>query len=160
MTTEMTDPTHSLKAFQQALAHGDIAPRKAELHNDLLVLIDQINGIGRFTYALIKDRNVVAVAIFVVGDPMNDFPCLNTGYAVDQAHRSKGYGKEVTQKAFDELTNGFQRAKIPHVYVEAFVSTTNEHSKKLAARLFSDTPIECTDSVSGQPALQFVRQLF
>lgn len=160
MTTEMTDPMNSLISFQQALRTGEIAPQPAELHNDLIVLLDQLNGNMRFTYALVKDRRVVAVAIFVLGDPMNGAPCFNTGYAVDVAHRSRGYGKEVVQKAFDELINGFQRAKIPHMYVEAIVSTSNEHSKALATSLFSPTPEPCIDGVSGKPALQYMRQLF
>jgi hypothetical protein len=132
MAAEMTDPMNALMSFQQALADGEIAPQKCKLHADLLLLVDQPEGSTRFTYALIKSGRVVAVAIFVLADPIEDSPCFNTGYAVDQASRSRGYGGEVTQKAFDELTNGFRRAGIPHLYVEAIVSTENEHSNKHA----------------------------
>ena len=160
MATAMTDPMNSLISFQQALADGEIAPQKAELHDDLLVLVDQPGGTTRFTYALVKNQRVIAVAIFVPADPMGGFPCFNAGYAVDELHRSSGYGKEVTQKAFDELTNGFKRAGIPHLYVEAIVSTSNEHSKMLANLLFSNSPKECIDGESGQPALQYAKQLY
>lgn len=160
MATAMTDPMNSLISFQKALEDGEISPQRAKLHDDLLVLVDHPNGTTRFTHALVKDQRVVAVAIFVPAYPMNGAPCFNTGYAVDTTYRSRGYGKEVTQKAFDELTNGFQRTKIPHMYVEAIVSSSNEHSKALASRLFSNDPKACTDGVSGQPALQYVRQLF
>jgi ribosomal protein S18 acetylase RimI-like enzyme len=160
MPIQMTDPMNSLISFQEALRAREIVPQRGELHDDLLVLLDHPNGKTRFTYALVKDGDVVAVAMFVPGDPMAGSPCFNTGYAVDPAHRSRGYGKEVVQKAFDELTNGFQRAKIPHLYVEAIVCTSNEHSKALAASLFSATPESCTDGFSGKPALQYVRKLF
>jgi Acetyltransferase (GNAT) family len=160
VAAEMTDPMNSLLSFQQALADGEIAPQKCELHADLLLLVDNAQGSTRFTYALVKSGRVVAIAIFVPADPIEGNPCFNTGYAVDQASRSRGYGGEVTQKAFDELFNGFRRAGIPHLYAEAIVSTENEHSNKLASKLFSANPDACTDGVSGQPAFHYVRQLF
>lgn len=160
MTIEMTDPMNSLTSFQHALANGEIAPQKAEIHRDLLAMHDRQHGVDRFTYALVKDQRVVAIAIFALVEPIDGCQCLQAGYAVDMAHRSKGFGKEVTKKAFDELTNGFSRAGLPHLYVEAMVSTSNEHSKKIASALFSNNPRKCTDEVSGQPALQYVRQLF
>jgi hypothetical protein len=160
MAVRMTDPSDALVSFQQALADGEIAPQKCELHGDLVVHVDSPSGIHRFTYALVKGSRVVAVAIFAQADPIEGHLCFNTGYAVDQASRSRGYGGEITQKAFDELTNGFRRAGIPHLYVEAIVSTENEHSNKLASKLFSANPKACTDSVSGQLAYQYIRQLF
>ena len=160
MADAMTDPMDALTSFQQALRDGEIAPQKGELHDDLLVLVDHPQEALRFTYALVKEGHVVAIAIFVLADPIERSPCFNAGYAVDAAQRSQGYGKAVTQKAFDELSNGFRRAKVPHLYVEAIISTSNEHSKKLAHALFSSEPTACTDGVSGQPALQYVKQLF
>ncbi|MDY4283094.1 MULTISPECIES: GNAT family N-acetyltransferase [Xanthomonas] len=151
---------NALTSFQEALREGEIAPRQGELHSDLLVLMDQPQGVSRFTYALTENGEAIAVAIFVIADPIDGAPCFNAGYAVDPSFRSRGLGKLVVQKAFDELTNGFRRAKMPHLHVEAIVSTSNEPSKRLAQRLFSSMPTECTDGESGQPALQYVRQLF
>ncbi|WP_426993066.1 hypothetical protein [Methylomonas sp. CM2] len=160
MTVQMTNPMDGLVFFQKALEGGHIAPQKGSIHSDLLMLRDSLNGEARLTYALIKNRKVVATTTFIPVDPIDGHMCFNTGYAVDFSDRSKGYGKEVTQKAFDELVNGFKRAGIPHLYVEALVSTKNEHSNKLACRLFSASPRACTDEVSGQPAFYYVRQLF
>jgi GNAT superfamily N-acetyltransferase len=160
MTTAMTDPTNALTSFQQALAQGIISPQQAELHDDLLFLVDDANGETRFTYALLRDDHVVALANFIPADPLEGFPCLSIGYAVDESHRSKGLGKVLVQKAFDELTNGFKRAQVPHLYVEAIISVSNEHSKKLANSVISSEPAECTDGVSGEPALQYIKQLF
>jgi hypothetical protein len=160
VATQMTDPMNALVFFKQALTGGYIAPKKGDIHSDILVLLDYPNGETRFTYALVKNSKVVAIATFIPADPMNGHPCFNTGYAVDLENRSKGYGKEVTQKAFDEIINGFKRVGVSHFYVEAIVSTENQHSNKLASRLFSSSPSSCTDSVSGQSAFQYVRQLF
>ncbi len=160
MTGQMTDPMNAFLSFQQAFSGGHIAPNKGDIHPDLLVLVDHPNGMTRFTYALIKNNQVVSAAFFIPSAPVNGNPCLNSGYAVDIAERSKGYGKEVTQKAFDELSKGFKRAGMPHLYVEAIVSIENEHSKKLANRLFSTKPETCTDGVSGLPALHYLKQLF
>jgi len=156
----MTDPMDALTSFQKALQDREITPQRGEVHRDLLVLVDHPNGVPRFTYALPERGLVIAVAIFVVAEPINGSPCLNAGYAVDPDFRSRGLGKVVVQKAFDELTNGFRRTRMPHLHVEAIVSTSNEPSKGLARSLFSATPTECTDGESGQPALQYVRQLF
>lgn len=160
MTVQMTDPMNGLVSFQNALAGGHIVPQKGQIHSDLLMLCDHPSGKARITYALIKNRRVVATAMFIPADPINGYLCFNTGYAVDFLDRSNGYGKEVTQKAFDELINSFKRVGIPHLYVEALVSTQNEHSNKLACRLFSASPSACRDQVSGQPAFHYVRQLF
>jgi hypothetical protein len=160
VTTQMTDPMNALVSFKDALVRGHISPQKGDVHHDLLVLLDRPNGETRFTYALVKDRNVVALTTVIPADPMDGYPCFNAGYAVVPESRSKGYGKEVVRKAFDELTNGFKRAGIPHLYVEAIVSTENQHSNKLAKKMFSENPSACTDSVSGQSAFQYVKQLF
>lgn len=160
MSTSMTDPHNALLGFQAALSEQAIAPQPGELHSDLLVLMDQPQGTHRLTYALQKEGSVVALASFVASDPMNGQPCFNIGYAVDASYRSRGYGKEVLGKAFEEMTNGFRRAGVLHLHVEALVSPANEHSKRLATSLIADAPRECTDAVSGLPALHYTRQLY
>jgi hypothetical protein len=157
----MTDPTSALESFQQSLAAGEISPQKGRVHNDLWVLFDHANGVPRMTYALAKGRSVVALVILVSTQSLNGAPCFNLGYAVDAGLRSRGFGKEVLQKALDELKNGFQnREGGRHMYIEAVVARSNYHSQKLAARLISGNPKECVDNVSQEPALQYVLQLF
>lgn len=151
---------NALISFKKAFANNSIAPQKAEIHSDLLVLVDYPNGEMRMTYALIKNGEPIALLTLINAEPMKGFPCFNIGYAVDKAHRSIGHGKEILRKAFDELTNGFKRAGFPHLYLEAIVSTENTHSNKLANSMLDNNPMSCTDSVSGQPAFQYVRQLF
>lgn len=160
MKNQMTDPMNALESFQSAFAGGFIAPKKGEIHQDLLVLLDHPNDEPRFTYALAEKNAVTALANFILADPINGFPCFNMGYAVDPKYRSKGLGKEVVQKAFDELANGFKRNGVPHLYVEAIISTSNDHSNKLASKVISNNPTSCIDSESGEPALQYVKQLF
>ncbi|MFZ5635980.1 MAG: GNAT family N-acetyltransferase [Pseudomonadota bacterium] len=160
MANEMADPYIALKSFQEALRSGDIFPSPGEAHQDLLVLLDKPNGEMRLTYALVKDETIVAIAMFIAADPFEGYPCFNSGYAVDESHRSKGFGKEVTSKAFDEMTNGFKRSGVPHLYVEAVISQNNTHSNKLAKSLFSDSPDAVTDSESGQPALHYLKKLY
>lgn len=88
--TLMTDPMHALTSFQDALRNREITPRTGEVHKDLLVLVDQPGSSPRFTYALTESGRVVAVAIFVVADPISGAPCFNSGYAVDARCRSRG----------------------------------------------------------------------
>lgn len=160
MAGQMTDPMKALILFRAALGAGDITPQKVDIHNDVLVLVDQPQGTPRFTYALTENGQAVAVALFVLADPIDGAPCFNIGYSVDDRLRARGLGKLVVQKAFVELTNGFKRANVPHLYVEAIVSPDNEPSKKLAYALIAPNAKECTDGESGLPALQFVKQLF
>lgn len=157
----MIDPTGALVSFQQSLAAGQVSPHRGRVHNDLWVLFDHVSGVTRMTYALAKGRGIVAIAILVSAQSLNGDPCFNLGYAVEAGLRSRGFGKEVVQKALDELKNGFQNhTNGRHMYIEAVVARSNHHSQKLAARLISDQPKECLDSVSQEPALQYVLQVF
>ncbi len=156
----MTDPYEALVSFKQALAAGAIFPQSCEIHKDVLLLSDAPNGTSRLTYALKKKGNIVALVTCVASDPLDGAACFNIGYAVDIDKRSSGYGKEVVQKAFDELVNGFRRANVPHLYVEAVVSISNEHSNKLALRVISSDRKEITDFVSGKPAFHYTRKLY
>ena len=156
----MTDPSNSLESFQEALAQGIIRPKVAEIHKDILFLVDNVNNQQRFTYALKENEFVVGLASVIPVEPINGFPCLNIGYAIDKSYRSKGYGKKLVQKAFDELTNGFKRTEIPHLYIEAIIGANNKYSNKLANSVFTGSPKPCTDSISGEAAFQYVKQLY
>lgn len=155
----MVNPEDGLKSFQIAFANRQIKPNKGDIHTDILCLMDTPNGETRLTYGLLKNNLVIATAVFIPADPIEGSLCFNAGYAVDKKYRQKGYGKEVVQKAIDELVNGFTRAKVPSLYIEALVSVKNEASNRLAKSLFSSDPIECTDSYSGQASLQYIKKL-
>lgn len=155
----MTDPMNALIGLQRALDSGVVRPRPGDLHSELAVIFDEPNGTPRFTYALVGQSSVQAIALFVRTDPVQGIHCFNIGYAVVEAARRKGLGSKVLGLALDELKNGLGRAGIAELYVEAVVSTDNAPSNKLASKLISGQPDPGVDSFTGEPMLHYLKKI-
>jgi hypothetical protein len=156
----MTDPSEAMRLFQQALAVGQIPLQKGDLDQSLFMHVDQPNGHTRFTYVRLNGLTVVALVMFVVVDPLDGLPCFQIGYAVPEAYRGQGQAKGVVRAGIAELKNGLSRAHPGATfYVEAVVGSDNEASKRVAESTISTTPDAITDSVSGLPALHYVRKV-
>jgi hypothetical protein len=155
----MTDPSHALESFQDALLNGEIKIQVGDLHHDVFVLADSPTGIPRLTYVRLNGKLVTAFAIMVATEPMNKLPCFQAGVAVPESHRGKGYAKSILAAAIAELRHGLSRDKASSFYVEAIVSVENEPSKRVAEATISATPVPVTDEFSGMPALQYVRKI-
>lgn len=156
----MTDPTEALVSFQQALLDGEIDLRRAELDPDLFVFKDTPGpGLVRFSYVRLDGKTVKAFVNAMPAEPMHGRPCFQLGVAVPVKYRNKGYAKSTLSGAIAEMENGFRRAGITPFYVEGVVSVHNEPSKKASAAAISPNPTEGIDSVSGLPALHYVRKI-
>lgn len=156
----MTDPSDALTSFQQALPLGVLHLQPGDLDPTLLVHMDEpAAGVTRLTYVRIEGQTVTAMALFTPCDPIEGRVCFAVGYAVPPSHRGQGRAKDVVNASLAELAKGFGRAGILPIYVEAIVGADNVASQHVAAATISAESKAVTDSVSGLPALQYVRQL-
>lgn len=156
----MTDPMDALVSFQQALLNGEIRLQRGELDPDVFVYADKPGpGLSRFTYVRLDGRTVKAFVNAMPVTFVDGLPCFQLGVAVPMQYRNKGYAKSTLSAAIAELKNGFSRAGFPSFYVEGVVSIDNEPSKRASAATISPNPTPITDSVSGLPALHYIRKV-
>ena len=155
----MTDPANALVSFQDAFSRGEIELLPGRLDPTLLMTIDAPNGVVRFTHVRVEEGTVVALVLFIEADRIDGVPCLQLGYAVHPAHRNRGRGKEIVEAAIAEMRHGLLRHDQKAFYLEAVVGTDNVPSQRIAALTLSPSPVERTDMVSGQPALQYLRKV-
>lgn len=155
----MTDPSDALVSFQKELSAGRVKLQKGVLDPSIWVYLDNPTGTPRFTYVRLKGTTVVALVVLIVVDPIGGAPCFQIGYAVPPEFRNNGLAKGAVRSAIDELWNGMSRNGLKEMYVEAIVGMDNEASKRVAEATLSTTSNAITDTVSGQPALQYVSRL-
>lgn len=157
---KMTDPTDALRSFQEMLPLGILDLRPGELDPTLLVHADSpAPGVSRLTYVRIEGKVVTAMALFASCESIESRPCFALGYAVPPAYRGQGRAKEVVSVAMAEMRNGFGRAKLLPIYVEAIVGADNAASLRVAAKTVAEEAVPVTDSFSGLPAFQYLRML-
>ena len=154
----MTDPYEGLVSFVQAYEHGIISVAKCTLHEDLYILHDDAEGTPRLTYASIVNGVVQGIAIYVQAEPVEGTPCFALGYAVLPEFRNQRIGTSLVEKSLSEIQHGFKKY-IPTFFVEAVISQSNVHSNKIANKLLSSEPKSCRDSLSGEPAYQYLKLL-
>ena len=152
----MPDLMNALTSLQLELDRGGLIVNPCALDLQYKMIFDQPNGEGRFTYAKVIDGEVLALANFVLAEPIDGVPCFNVGYAVKPNHRGQGLGVEAVSVGIEELKNGFgQTHRGKSFYVEAIVEVSNQLSIKVAERLFSGSGEPIIDAPSGKPALHF-----
>jgi hypothetical protein len=154
---QMTDPSAALASFQQALIAGDIAIQPGALDKAIFVHSDRPNGYPRLTYVRLKGRNVTALVMYVRIEPIDDIPTYAVGYAVPDQYRAQGRAKDIIGASVTELTVGLARNGIARFYIEAVIGVDNLASQRVAAATLNAHPTSITDSVSGQPALHYLR---
>lgn len=155
----MTDPTDALVSFQEYLPTG-LPLRPCALHPEVQVMMDEpAPGVTRFTYVTIEDGVVTAMALFVNAEPVKGRMCFNIGYAVPPEYRRQGRAKAIVEAALDELRNGFGRAGVLPIFVEAVVGRDNAASQAVAHVVFSQSPDRIVDEESGKPALHYLLKL-
>jgi hypothetical protein len=155
----MIDPMNSLTGLQQALDEKIVKLQSCRLFSDMRMLVDQPNGVYRFTYALLDGKRVRAIAMFAHADPYEGAHCFQIGYAVSEPDRGQGLGIKVAKQGLAELKNGLKANQFKTFYVEAVVGIDNTASNKIAASLFSAAPAPVKDRLSGEDALQYMEKI-
>jgi len=153
----MTDPSDALPLFQRSLTLGLIPIQCGTLDKNLYIATDDVNGHHRFSYMKLRDRTILALVQFVNIDPLDGIPCFQAGYAVPENFRGQGLGKASFKAALDEMALGFSR--FGDFYVETIVGLDNPASQKISERVLGGSPQEISDSVSGKPALRYLRRI-
>lgn len=166
----MTDPMDSLNGLQEALDTGRVSLHEFQpcaLHPEVLLYRDEPKPrVMRLTYMLAapaptrpSKTEVRAVALYVFADPFEGLPVLQAGIAVSELARSQGLGAKLFQQSLDEIRHGFKRTPFQNFWIEAIVREDNEHSNRIASRVISPTPKRITDTISGEPAFQYMLKI-
>lgn len=155
----MTDPSDALASFQQMLPRGILPMQGAQFDPTVRVMMDEpAPRVVRFTYVRTLGQRATEMALLVTCEPIEGRPCFALGYAVEPDYRGQGRAKSIVTAALAELEAGMRRAGALPIYVEAVVGDDNHASLKVANTIFGEgEPI--TDSVSGLPALRFLKKL-
>lgn len=156
---QMTDPTDALVLYQQAFATGQIPLQSGALDPTLFVAVDRPNGHVRFSYMRFEGRTLIVLVMFAQSGLVGEHPCFSVGYAVPEAYRGKGLATNTLVAGLAELEHGLRRANVPAIHVEAVIARNHAVSQSVAAAVFDDAPTEIVDSVSGQPALHYIRKV-
>lgn len=149
-------------SFQEAIRDGEIALQRGALDRNVFVYMDKLpSGATRFAYARMNGQIVLAFANFVTAGSEKGLPVFQVGVAVPVSERGKGRAKHIVAAGIAELKHGLNRAHPgAEFYVEAIIGIDNIASQCVAAAAISaDTPKRITDSVSGLPALQYIRKV-
>ena len=155
----MVDPMEAIKSLQQAVDARIIRWQECELFPELRVTVDEPNGQPRFTYALIENRRVIAVAILALADPVEGVPCFQIGYAVIESMRGRGIATNTLKQAIEEMQNGLSRTPAKEFYIEAVAPAENLASNRIASKVISDKPHSCTDYFTREASFQYLRKV-
>jgi hypothetical protein len=151
----MTDPMDALIDFRRAIALRELRVQPADFHPGIFVHVDQPTGAPRYTYALVEDGDVTAVALLALTEPIEGVPTFQLGCAVMEARRGAGRAQRVAMAAINEICRGLRRNGIPKLYFEAVVDRANIVSLHIAEKVIGGPRTECHDHESGVPAIQF-----
>jgi hypothetical protein len=153
----MTNPMDALNKLQDALDGEVVQLEKGNLYPELGVIMDQPTAdTRRLTFANVQGGRVLAIAMFVIVQPVRGVACYHLGYAVIEPLWNQGLGTDIVKKAMAELLALLKGNGAWQFYIEAVVGIENDSSNKLARRLISNGPQSIRDLVSGQPALHYL----
>jgi len=85
----IANPMDALVSLQRDVRRG-MPTQPCDLSPGIRVILDQPNGVIRYTYARIEHGRVKAIALFVHHELIDGVPCFNLGYAVPEAYRGRG----------------------------------------------------------------------
>ncbi|KQW19775.1 hypothetical protein ASC85_07960 [Pseudomonas sp. Root401] len=153
---QIADPMDALVSLQREVRRG-MPTHPTGLGSEVRVVLDQPNGVTRYTFARIQHGRVKAIALFVHHEPIDGIACFNIGYAVPEAYRQRGWAKQILEAGIQELSAGLGRHGITQFYIEAVVGKENIASQRVASAVLASEPTEGIDSESGQPVFTYTR---
>lgn len=159
MTSFNVDMEQTLKEFNNAVQNG-LPVHRGQIHKDVIVHADQPDNIARFTYGILMNEEIIAIAAFAQMDNYQDLPCFNVGYAVKISERKKKQGTSILKLALAELKQGLKKVGIYQFYVEAGVELDNISSQKIAESVLNVSPLKGIDPDSGLPTLGYMSKQF
>ena len=155
----LVNPLDAFKTFEPALRRGELQVERGRVNPSLIVHMDQLEGRLRITYARMQNDSVVGIAIITPAEFENGLPVFQLGYAVPQHLRKRGIATALAQAAIDEFTAGIARGGVVHFFMEAMVGTKNIASQKVAERVIGGDPRPTVDEASGEPILQYMKEI-
>lgn len=148
----MDNPMNALLAFQQELNAGMPVNN---LDASYVFRNDEYNGGKRYSYAIVIDGEVQALATFGQEEPINGVDCYSVNYYVNEKHRGRGLAVEVVNKGIKELRNDLALISVRKFIVDAIIDVTNVHSIRVAEKLFPGPGKTMKDYYTGVPSLYF-----
>ncbi|MCF5371980.1 N-acetyltransferase [Pseudomonas syringae] len=153
---QIADPMAALVSLQREVRRG-MPTNTTGQGSEIRIVLDQHNGVTRYTYARIEHERVKAISLFVRNKSIDGIASFNVGYAVPEAYRNRGWAKEIVELGIKELSAGLGGHGVTQFYVEAVVGKDNIASQRVAIAVFGGEPKEGLDSESGQPVLSYTR---
>jgi len=154
----MTDPTPAMKSFQHEFAAGNLELIPCQLDPELFLFVDRPTGKPRFTYVRVDGTKITAFVMATEVDPVGGVRCWQIGYATPEEFRGKGNATSAVKSAIAELRYGFGK-HLKRFFVEAMVDVENVASQRVAAKAISPEPVQTTDTLANQPALQYFQEV-
>lgn len=114
-------------------------------------------GTPRMTYAWMDGKVAAGIAVLVVAEPVGGILCIQLGYAVDEAHRGKGIGKQLVPAAVEDFQNGITKAGVKRFYLESTVDQSNLASLAVSKLVLGMEP-EASDD-KGIPVWHFLKEI-
>lgn len=152
----MTDPTPAMESMQEVLRAGRMRLEPGLIDPALGTFGDQANGKPRYAFVHRDGDTITAFAVMIAEYQIGGLPVFHAGIAVPPAYRGQGRAKGILSAAISEASA--RLAGLPPFYVEAVVGIENAASNAVCRALLTSTPDRIKDSVSGKPALHYLRQ--
>jgi RimJ/RimL family protein N-acetyltransferase len=152
-----SDSTAALQSFQRDLDRLSLTPSATD--PQLFYHLDEPQGVTRLAFARLQGRTVTALAAFFASDPAGGVLVFHGFYAVPEAYRNQGRGKDILGAALRQMAQGIAQTGVDAIRVEVLVDAENTAAQRVAAAVISPSPAPVTDQATGRPALLYAATL-
>lgn len=153
----MANPMDAIISTQEAFDSGANFDSNTLDAGYYMVHDNPENGLERYCFIKVVDKEIQAMSIFGLEDPINGTTCYSVSYAVKESHRRRGLAMDSVKHGLKKLTQELTRKGLKKFYLEAVIDRTNENSIKVAKKIFPSQGIPIEDDESGTPAFLFLK---